>query len=213
MDEEQRALVEQDLAGSDRVDASRIRVVVDGAGVALEGAVASPEEVDAAALVAERHTDVVVNRLRVDAAVREGIDDDEPREQVAPAEDEILIGDADPLAGPDAAITSDSATAFAESEPWDPPDEPLLPATADEYESSPAYGGGEPEGAADIGETGRAAGDLTEEDLARGVHGGDLPYRAPEVAEEGADTASTDPARSASGSTADGTEPGEERAG
>ena len=191
MDEEERALVEQELAESERVDESRIRVVADGDGVALEGAVASPEEADAAALVAERHSENVVNRLRVDPLVREGIDNDEPREEVAPAQDEILVGGPDPLAGPDATITSDSAEAFSENEPWNPPDEPVLAATAGEYENRPVYDGDETVSAA--GEPGPAAADLTEDDLARAAAGGDVPYLAPGVAEEAA-TLAAEPA-------------------
>ena len=133
IDPDDLASVAAALEDSDRVDSGRIRVDSDGGEVVLRGAVATPEEAAAAALLAEGIAPRVRSELRVDHNLREGLDDVEPGERAVPAEDEVLVGNVDMLAGPDASIESDLARAMEENEPWDPPTEPQLAPTAAEY--------------------------------------------------------------------------------
>ena len=195
MDRDDAALIEEALKESERIDAAYIRVRPDGDRVVLEGSVASPEEAEAAVLVAERHAEVVVNHLEVDPGLREGREEVAEVEPAVPAENEILIGDVDPLAGPESKVTTDIDEAVAESEPWDPPEEPLLPATADEYQSRVTYGDDvnvdpSPDPA---DPTERAAADLTQEDLERGARGGPVPSLSPDVAAGDEDAPQPDP--------------------
>lgn len=153
---------------SPRIDARHIEVDATNGRVVLVGAVATPEESSAASLLAENFAGSVDNRLRVDRGLREG-GPAEPAETepAQPVENEILIGDPDMLAGPEAKMETDLARAAEENVPWDPPEEPHLAPTAREY------GGDVSEGAPDAGprdddaETParRSAPDLTRDEL------------------------------------------------
>lgn len=228
MDREDARLIEAALQESERIDASLVRVRPTERAIVLEGTVPSPEEADAAVLVAERLAPEVVSKLSVDSALREGITREAPGEPARQAEDEVLLGSPDPLAGPEAEITSESEQAFSENEPWNPPEDPVLPATADEYRSPPVRAEGEraepaapaapeirspdsagvppPEGADDfpprLGDASPGEG-VVGEGTSGG--GGTSGTPAPESGSKGADTARSDPARSATGTTAGGT--------
>jgi hypothetical protein len=121
------------LRDSPRIDASRIELADQGDALLVVGEVATPEEASAAELVVGRFAEQVVNRLRVDPGVREGVDEDAPAERIQPTEDEVLVGSTDMLAGPDSTISGDVSRALEENEPWDPPDEPQLAGTAAEH--------------------------------------------------------------------------------
>ena len=114
------------LAECERVDDRRISVHIEHDEVVLRGAVATPQEATIAAIVAEEVVPAVVNALQVDPALREGAEDPCPRERVRPAEDELLLHDPDPLAGPGAKIMIDVERTLEESEPLEPPDDPGL---------------------------------------------------------------------------------------
>jgi hypothetical protein len=125
--------IRERLRVSTRVEDERIEVATRDDDVVLLGAVASPEEADVAAQLAEQYASSVVNELQVDRGLREGFDDDPlDTEPASPAEDEILIGSTDMLAGPDTAPTQDLAEALDENEPWMPPDVPQLAPTVTE---------------------------------------------------------------------------------
>jgi hypothetical protein len=171
MDPDVLAEIKLALEDSGRVDASRIVLEGTGDSVVLRGAVASSEEATAAAMIAETRTSNVANELTIDPGLREGAIDPVSVERVQPAEDEVLVGSTDMLAGPDAAITSDLNRALEENEPWNPPDEPRLAPTHDEYggAASPgALSGDEERGDPDPDLAHRedyAAADLSREDL------------------------------------------------
>ena len=158
------------LEDSDRVDARRIVVEGSDGKVVLRGAVASSEEASAAALIAETRTEHVSNQLTIDTGLREGAIDPISVERVEPAENEVLIGSTDMLAGPDAAIESDLSHALEENVPWNPPDEPQLAPTYDEYRGDASPGALDaPEGADPDPDLAHredyAAADLSREDL------------------------------------------------
>jgi hypothetical protein len=163
------------LAGSVRVDASRIRARQEQEQVVLAGSVSTPEEAVVAIMLAELEADRVIDDLVVDSDLREGAVEPAAQEQVLPAEDEVLVGDPDLLAVAERAVTVDVASSLEENEPFDPPDEPhLAPTWAEErgamtplvYSSDDlaALGDGE-EGAEDDEAWAPAAGDLTAADL------------------------------------------------
>lgn len=135
------------LEDSDRVDARRIVLTPGEDGVVLRGAVASSEEATAAAMIAETRAEKVANELTIDPGLREGAVDPVSVERAQPAEGEVLIGSTDMLAGPEAEIGSDLGRALEENEPWNPPDEPHLAPTRDEYggEASPGALSGDEE--------------------------------------------------------------------
>jgi hypothetical protein len=202
------ALEESGAVGTTRVDL----VSTDRDEVVLRGAVASAEEADTAALIVEQQGATVVNELHVDPALREGLVEPVEREEAVPAEGELLVGDPDMLAGPDAAITGSREEAFEENEPWDPPDEPLLPPTlAEQRGLGPADETGIDVAGldeADEVDDGRpAAADLTAQDLREAAEGRPLPALDPEL-----DAAAADPLRGASGGSMDdlGTDRGPE---
>jgi hypothetical protein len=160
------------LDESDRVDAARI--VIDRKTddvIVLRGAVASSEEASAAALIAETRAERVANELTIDPGLREGQEIPISNERAQPAENEVLVGSTDMLAGPEAEISSDLGRALEENEPWNPPDEPHLAPTIDEYagQASPgALSGDEEESDPDPDLSHRedyAAADLAREDL------------------------------------------------
>jgi hypothetical protein len=122
--------IRERLRVSTRVGDDRIRVAARGDDVVLLGAVASPEEATVAAQLAEQYATAVVNELQVDQGLREGPEQQPAAtEPAAPADDEVLVGSTDMLAGPDAAPTGDLAEALDENEPWAPPDVPQLAPT------------------------------------------------------------------------------------
>ena len=161
------------LDESERVDARRIRLVPEAAEVVLQGSVASPEEASAAALIAERYAPHVRSELQVDENLREGVEDPADAESATPAEDEVLVGDPDMLAGPGAEAETDLSVAMEENVPWQPPDEPHLAPTTSEYRSPLSDGGPEavderPPAPDEVGREDYAAADLTREELELG---------------------------------------------
>ena len=140
MDPEVFAEIKAALEDSERVDARRIVIDGDDGKVVLRGAVASSEEASAAALIAETRVEHVSNQLTIDPGLREGTIDPISVERVEPAENEVLIGSTDMLAGPDAAIETDLSRALEENVPWSPPDEPQLAPTYDEYRGDASPG-------------------------------------------------------------------------
>jgi BON domain len=270
MDRDELGVIREALDAEDRVDASRIDLEVRGNAVVLQGLVAAPDESIAAEIIVGEFADKVINELRVDEGSREGIAAPADVEVAVPAENEVLIGSTDMLAGPDAEITSDMAEAFAENEPWDPPDAPSMGLTASEQVSHLSGGdasehSGEDPDADSVERSDFSLPDLTQQDLEAAARGepvaaldpdavapppqpepdplgvdafGNEPPEgvtpavrpvagsdkgigatgegtvggtgisgtpATETGAEGADTASADPARSATGSTAKGT--------
>lgn len=187
--------IREALDASDKIDASRIEVSVDGTSVVLRGSVADSSQGHLAELVVGRYTSDVRNELRVDAGFREGAEEPQPVEDAVPAEGEILVGSTDMLAGPDASITSDVSRAFEESEPWDPPDEPSLASTPAELRGTSGFGDGGPvdEVADDAADGLPAAPDLTEQDL-KASAGGAAPPSLDETAPPQRDLAEPDPA-------------------
>jgi hypothetical protein len=206
--------IRERLRVSTRVGDDRIEVAARDDDVVLLGAVASPEEATVAEQLAEEYATPVVNELQVDPGLREGVEEPAETEPATPADDEVLVGSTDMLAGPDAAATSDLAEALDENEPWTPPDVPQLAPTRTEERGgvSPAdraalgaweERGGEPDDLLD--EEDRAARerpsapDLTEADLRRAAEGHPLPSLDPTAA-----TAADQPDRdTATAATAD----------
>jgi hypothetical protein len=189
--------IRERLRVSTRVGDDRIEVAARGDDVVLLGAVATPEEATVAGQLAEEYADAVVNELQVDPGLREGVEEPVDAEPAAPADDEVLVGSTDMLAGPDAFPTEDLAEALDENEPWEPPDVPQSAPTRTEERGgvSPADRaalgawedqGGDPDDLLD--EEDRAAGegpsapDLTAADLRRAAEGHPLPSLDPTVA-------------------------------
>jgi hypothetical protein len=125
--------IRERLRVSTRVGDDRIRVAARDDDVVLLGAVASPEEATVAAQLAEEYATQVVNELQIDQGLREGLEEPAEAEPAVPADDEVLVGSTDMLAGPDAAPIGDLAEALDENQPWQPPDVPqLAPTRAEE---------------------------------------------------------------------------------
>jgi hypothetical protein len=150
-----------------------------------------------------------VNELEVDRGLREGIERPEDTEPASPADDEVLIGSTDMLAGPDTAPTEDLAEALDENEPWTPPDVPQLAPTVTEQRGGISArdrlaaaeweaGGGDPDDLLD--EEDRAARetpsapDLSAADLRRAAEGGRLPSLDPTATSPGGDAEAEPPA-------------------
>lgn len=156
------------LESSEKIDATRIEVSVDGTSVVLRGSVSDSSHGHLAEILAGSYASEVRNELRVDTGFREGAEEPQAVEEAVPAEGEILVGSTDMLAGPDAAITSDVNRALEENEPWDPPDEPSLASTPAEVRGTSGFGDGgtvdeisDDAGADEL----PAAADLTQQDL------------------------------------------------
>lgn len=184
------------LGASDKIDATRIEVSVDGTAVVLRGSVADSSQGHLAELVVGRYTSDVRNELRIDPGFREGADEPQPVEDAVPAEGEVLVGSTDMLSGPEAAITSDVSRALEESEPWDPPDEPSLGSTPAELRGTSGFGDGGPvDEVADDAAADElpAAADLTEQDLKAAAAGAEPPS-LDETAAPARDVAEPDPA-------------------
>lgn len=188
--------IRQALDDSDKVDATRVEVTVEGTTVVLRGSVAESSEGHLAELLVGRYASDVRNELRVDAGFREGADEPEAVEEAVPAENEILVGSTDMLAGPGAGVTSDVSRALEENEPWDPPDEPSLGSTPAELRGTSGFGDGGPvdevTGDAAAGDL-PAAADLTQEDLQASARGA-APPSVDETAPPPRDEAEPDPA-------------------
>lgn len=186
------------LDESDRVDATYIRLATSNDAVVLRGSVATAEEATAAEILVSEYAADVINELRVDRGLREGAVDPIATEPATPPADEVLVGDVDMLAGPDAAVTDDLSVALEENEPWDPPDEPSLAPTVAEYRGDLSFGDGGPldeEQALDergMDETDMSAADLSQEDLEAAAHGATVPSLDPEAVAPGA-TDATEP--------------------
>ena len=207
--------IRERLRVSTRVGDERIEVATRDDDVVLLGAVASPEEATVAAQLAEEYATSVVNELQVDRGLREGFDEDPmDTEPASPAEDEVLIGSTDMLAGPDAAPTEDLAEALDENEPWSPPDVPQLAPTAHRAARRRArrrpprpvgVGGGRrrprrPARRGGPGGPGRpSAPDLAPADLERAADGGQLPSLDPTAATPGGDPEAEPPAAESGG--------------
>jgi len=207
--------IRERLRVSTRVEDERIEVATRDDDVVLLGTVASPEEATVAGQMAEEYATSVVNELQVDRGLREGFDQDPmDTEPAYPAEDEVLVGSTDMLAGPYSAPTEDLAEALDENEPWSPPDVPQLAPTATEQRGGvPAAdrlalseweeAGGDPDDLLD--EEDRAdrespsAPDLAPADLERAAEGGQLPSLDPTAATPGGDPEAELPAAETGG--------------
>ena len=170
MDPEAIEEIKAALEESDRVDARRIQVVGESDKVILRGSVASADEASAAALVAEAYAPAVVPELHIDLNLREGAVDPRDVEKAVAAENEILVGDTDMLAGPDAKIETSMERALEENVPWDPPTEPHLAPSDSEYGGATSEGGPPPIDTTDpdpatVSRADYAAADLTREEL------------------------------------------------
>jgi hypothetical protein len=169
LDPDDIAALQGALEDSNRVDARRITLNAEGDEVVLRGAVATPEEASAATLIIEQLAPSVRSELEVDHGLREGATEPVEVENAVPAEDEVLVGDPDMLAGPDADIETDLSHALEENVAWDPPTEPQLAGSVSEYRSHLSDGGSEGinEGDPELLERARdaAAPDLSAEDL------------------------------------------------
>jgi hypothetical protein len=195
--------IRERLRVSIRVGDDRIQVAARDDDVVLLGAVATPEEATVAAQLAEEYATAVVNELQVDQGLREGLERPVETEPAAPADDEVLVGSTDMLAGPDTVPTADLAEALDENQPWEPPDVPQLAPTRVEQRGgvSPAdrqalAGWEEPppnepddlldeEDRAD--REGRSAPDLSAADLRRAGEGHPLPSLDPTAASPAAE--------------------------
>jgi hypothetical protein len=188
--------IREALISSEKVDAGRIDVSVDGTTVVLRGSVPEPEQGDLAEMLAGNLASDVRNELRVDAALREGAVDPQPVEEAIPAEGEILVGSTDMLAGPDeGGMVADTSRAFEENEPWDPPEEPQLAGTPAEVRGETGFGAGatvDEEEAAATGDETPAAPDLTLKDLQASAAGA-APPSLDETATAPRDQAQPDP--------------------
>jgi BON domain len=202
--------IRERLRVSTRVADDRVQVAARGDDVVLQGAVASAEEATVAEQLAGESASSVVNELQVDPGLREGLEEPLAGEPASPADDELLVGDTDMLAGPEAHITADLAQALDENEPWEPPDVPQLAPTAVEQRIgvSPADRLALGEQAGDdadelLDEEDRAARerpsapDLERADLERAAEGVPLPSLDPTAAgaagEGGGDPTARDP--------------------
>ena len=170
MDPETIAEIQAALRDSERVDARRIQVGSDGETVVLRGSVSSADEASAAALLAEGYATTVASELLVDPNLREGAVDARDTEKTVPAENEILVGDADMLAGPETRIETNMDRALEENVPWDPPTEPHLAPADAEYGGATSEGGPEPVDTSDpdpaeVSRADYAAADLSREEL------------------------------------------------
>ena len=201
--------IRERLRVSTRVGDERIEVATRDDDVVLLGAVASPEEATVAGQLAEEYAVSVVNELQVDRGLREGLEEPLDSEPASPAEDEVLVGSTDMLAGPDAAPTEDLAEALDENEPWTPPDVPQLAPTATEQRGGWAAenglalsewedAGGDPDDLLDeedrAARDGLSAPDLTPADFERAAEGGELPSLDPTAATSGDPEAEPSPA-------------------
>lgn len=192
--------IREALESSEKIDASRIEVSIDGTSVVLRGSVSDSSQGHLAELLVGHYTSDIRNELRVDTGFREGAEEPQAVEDAIPAEGEILVGSTDMLAGPDAAITSDVNRAFEESEPWDPPDEPSLASTPAELRGTSGFGDG---GAVDeisddvAADELPAAADLTQQDLEASAAGAAPPSidetAVPQRAEAEPDPVGVDP--------------------
>ena len=158
------------LGESDRLDARRVEVKAREDGVVLRGSVATPQESTIAAQIAQEYAALVTNDLLVDPNLREGAVDAPYVEEAVPAENEILMGSPDMLAGPESGAEQDLSRALEESLPWDPPDEPQLAPTRAEYGGALSEGDGGPitsedPAPEDIDPSAYAASDLSAEEL------------------------------------------------
>ena len=172
------------LDEAEGVDARRIVLAPDDGRAVVGGSVASPEEADRALGIVEGFGVPVVDRLQVDPGLREGTERPSPAERVEPADqDEVLVGEPDMLAGPDAAITDDVARSLDDNEPLQPPDEPLFPPTPAEARRARTPGPEEPTVDADeaVDDERPAAADLTGQDLREAAAGRPLPALDPEL--------------------------------
>jgi hypothetical protein len=177
-----------DLHDDEGVDDRRVVLATEGDALVVGGSVATQEEADRALLIAERSGAEVVDRLQIDPALREGVEDPSRSEEVDPLEDEVLVGSTDMGAGPDSSFTDDLQESLDENEPLDPPDEPLFPATRAEARDARPWEVGEeadPDLDVDLDDVAEddrpAAADLTEQDLREAAEGRPLPSLDPEL--------------------------------
>jgi BON domain len=212
--------IRERLRVSTRVEDERIEVATRDDDVVLLGTVASPEEATVAGQMAEEYATSVVNELQVDRGLREGFDQDPmDTEPAYPAEDEVLVGSTDMLAGPYSAPTEDLAEALDENEPWSPPDVPQLAPTATEQRGGvPAAdrlalseweeAGGDPDDLLEeedrADREGLSAPDLSPADLGRAAEGGQLPSLDPTAATPGGDPEAEPPAAGIGGDGEEG---------
>jgi hypothetical protein len=177
-----------DLHDDDGVDDRRVVLAAEGDALVVGGSVATQEEADRALLVAERSGAQVVDRLQIDPAVREGIEEPSRAEEIEPLEDEVLVGGTDMLAGPDTEFTDDLQASLDENEPLEPPEEPLFPSTQGEARNAEPWKveeDADPELDVDLDDVTEddrpAAADLTEQDLREAAEGRPLPPLDPDL--------------------------------
>jgi BON domain len=185
MDPDELGQIREALDAEERVDASRIELEVRGDAVVLQGLVAAPDESTAAEIIAGEFADNVANELRVDEGVREGVEEPRDVEVAIPAENEVLIGSTDMLAGPEAEVTTDMAEAFAENEPWDPPETPSMGLTAAEQVDHLSGGDasehtGEDPDPDSVARSDFSLPDLTQEDLEAAARGEEVGSEDPD---------------------------------
>jgi hypothetical protein len=177
-----------DLHDDEGVDDRRVVLAAEGDALVVGGSVATQEEADRALLVAERSGAQVVDRLQIDPALREGIEEPSRGEEIEPLEDEVLVGGTDMLAGPDTEFTDDLQASRDENEPLDPPEEPLFPSTQGEARNAEPWEveeDADPELDVDLDDVTEddrpAAADLTEQDLREAAEGRPLPPLDPDL--------------------------------
>jgi hypothetical protein len=172
VDPDQPDIVREALLGADSLDSRGIRVEADDDVIVLRGSVASHEEATAAAMIAERHADVVRNEISVDRNLREVTDmaQDQP---VAEPNREAAGSSFGGVSEPDDLVT-DMQESLTENVPWDPPHEAVQVPTRAEarglVDRSPGDEAGDDilDGAADAGA--KSLPDLSPEELARAAH-------------------------------------------
>lgn len=199
IDEETLARIREVLNQSDRVAAGRVAVDRAGDEVVLSGAVATPEEATAAALLAEQQAPAVRNEIRVDTNLREDpadprvAGDTVTRDPDAAAREVTSADTSTPdhrsnqtgsaaLDHPPGDQPTDVEAALGENLPWDPPDEPSLAPTRQEQrgmvdrditEVEPAGAGPVDEADELAPDEEPSAADLSAAELARSARGRD----------------------------------------
>jgi hypothetical protein len=203
MDPEDLRAIRQALEDSPRVEASRITVGYARAGpgeglggtVRLSGAVGDSTEAAAAETIASEYAPRVVNHLRIDPGLREGIASHPPWEAAVPVEGEVLVGSPDMLSGPEPETMADQLEALSDNQPWDPPSQPwMAPTPAEAVE--PRYDGDpddDEEEDPTLGDESPSAPDLSADQLRQGVTGARAPSLGPEAAVEPAEWRLADP--------------------
>jgi hypothetical protein len=126
--DEELSRIAQDLERADSVDASRIELALDDGVVVLRGAVATPEQATAAAMVVERRVPDIRNELRVDENLRESGQETQPAPKPL-GEPPYEGSDVAPPSSLDFGATDDIGEALDQNLSLQPPDDPVTVAT------------------------------------------------------------------------------------